>query len=122
MCALREQQTASRLEMSPLRQLINGRNALLLAAGATMLLWSDLRRAPAHQATAAAYVAAVHAYQFAGRPVVRRFAQCRYTPTCSEYSIEAVRRHGLLRGLDLTVRRVVSCTSKVPLGTADPVP
>ncbi|MEZ5738928.1 MAG: membrane protein insertion efficiency factor YidD [Burkholderiaceae bacterium] len=35
--------------------------------------------------------------------------RCRFLPTCSEYAIEALRRHGLLRGLVLSVRRIGRC-------------
>lgn len=34
---------------------------------------------------------------------------CRYQPTCSAYALEALDRHGALRGGALTVRRVCSC-------------
>ena len=35
--------------------------------------------------------------------------KCRYTPSCSQYGIEALRKHGLIKGLWLTVKRVSSC-------------
>ncbi|NIR73041.1 MAG: membrane protein insertion efficiency factor YidD [Aliifodinibius sp.] len=46
---------------------------------------------------------------------------CRYHPTCSQYSIEAFQKHGALKGLWLTIKRVGSCHpwSK---GGHDPVP
>lgn len=34
---------------------------------------------------------------------------CRYTPTCSEYALEAFKKHGFLKGLLLSTKRVVSC-------------
>jgi putative membrane protein insertion efficiency factor len=34
---------------------------------------------------------------------------CRFHPTCSEYMIEAIERHGALRGLGLGVRRLLRC-------------
>lgn len=34
---------------------------------------------------------------------------CRYTPTCSEYAMEAVRRYGVLRGLMLAMLRLLRC-------------
>jgi putative membrane protein insertion efficiency factor len=34
---------------------------------------------------------------------------CRFMPTCSEYSIEALTKHGAFRGTWLTVRRILRC-------------
>ncbi len=34
---------------------------------------------------------------------------CRFTPTCSQYAIEALRRHGPFKGLYLAVRRILRC-------------
>ena len=46
---------------------------------------------------------------------------CRFQPTCSEYAITAVRRHGAFKGLCLALRRIVRCH---PWGGSgfDPVP
>ncbi len=46
---------------------------------------------------------------------------CRYTPTCSQYAIEALRKHGPLRGTALAVWRILRCN---PWGGSgyDPVP
>jgi uncharacterized protein len=48
-------------------------------------------------------------------------AVCRYTPSCSEYGLEAVTRYGGLKGGWLTVRRLLRCH---PFGGSgyDPVP
>jgi putative membrane protein insertion efficiency factor len=46
---------------------------------------------------------------------------CRYTPTCSEYAIEAVEQYGALRGTVMAVRRIVSC-NPFARGGYDPVP
>lgn len=46
---------------------------------------------------------------------------CRYTPTCSQYTLEALKKHGLLKGGKLAVKRIMSCH---PFGGSgyDPVP
>jgi len=46
---------------------------------------------------------------------------CRFYPTCSDYALEALRKHGALKGSFLALRRVLRCH---PLceGGVDPVP
>jgi len=34
---------------------------------------------------------------------------CRYTPTCSNYGINALEKHGAIKGLWLTIKRILSC-------------
>ncbi|MBC7888781.1 MAG: membrane protein insertion efficiency factor YidD [Ferruginibacter sp.] len=47
--------------------------------------------------------------------------QCRYTPTCSQYGIEALQKHGPLKGLWLTIKRIARCNPWGGHGH-DPVP
>ena len=46
---------------------------------------------------------------------------CRYTPTCSQYAIEALKKHGAIKGSILTIKRLCRCH---PWGGSgyDPVP
>ena len=46
---------------------------------------------------------------------------CRFQPTCSEYAIEALRVHGILKGSWLALKRVSRCNPLVECGY-DPVP
>ena len=64
-------------------------------------------------------LAAIRGYRFLLSPWWGN--QCRFTPSCSEYALESLERHGLLRGLALAARRVARCH---PLSASgyDPVP
>jgi hypothetical protein len=48
-------------------------------------------------------------------------AACRYTPTCSNYCIEALKKHGPIKGLWLGTKRLLSCNPWGGHGY-DPVP
>ncbi len=61
----------------------------------------------------------IRVYQICISPYMGQ--NCRYTPTCSAYAIEALRKHGLLKGTCLAVWRILRCS---PWGGSgyDPVP
>ena len=61
----------------------------------------------------------VYFYRYAISPLTP--PSCRYTPTCSAYAIEAVKKHGVLKGGWLAAKRILSCN---PWGGSgyDPVP
>lgn len=61
----------------------------------------------------------VRGYQVAISPLLP--PACRYTPTCSQYAIEALRRYGALKGGWLTLRRLGRC-HPFRAGGHDPVP
>jgi hypothetical protein len=61
----------------------------------------------------------VRGYQLLISPFVP--PSCRFHPTCSHYAIEALQKHGALKGAWLAVRRIVRCHPWHP-GGHDPVP
>jgi putative membrane protein insertion efficiency factor len=46
---------------------------------------------------------------------------CRFQPTCSNYSIDAIETHGFFKGLYLSIRRILKC-HPFHAGGYDPVP
>jgi putative membrane protein insertion efficiency factor len=48
-------------------------------------------------------------------------SNCRHTPTCSEYGIIALKKHGVFKGSFLTAKRILKCNSLFK-GGYDPVP
>lgn len=73
-----------------------------------------IRRLPANLV-----IALVRAYQYAIRPLL--MGHCRFVPSCSEFTIEAVRRYGAWRGGWMGLKRIARCH---PFGGSgyDPVP
>lgn len=53
------------------------------------------------------FILLIKIYQWLLSPWLGR--QCRYTPTCSQYGLEALKKHGFLKGGYLTIRRILSC-------------
>jgi len=64
-------------------------------------------------------VSIVKAYQLVLSPFFGQ--QCRFYPTCSQYSVEAIQKHGALLGSYYTVRRLSRCHPWCE-GGHDPVP
>ena len=61
----------------------------------------------------------IKTYQITLSPLIG--SNCRFHPTCSEYTIQAVNEHGVYRGLILGVKRISKCHPLGPKGY-DPVP
>ena len=51
----------------------------------------------------------------------KQYGHCKYTPTCSQYAIEALQKHGALKGSALAVWRILRC-NPFSKGGYDPVP
>jgi hypothetical protein len=65
------------------------------------------------------FILLIRFYQVAISPYTP--ATCRFSPTCSSYSLEALKVHGLLKGGWLSIKRICKC---YPWGSSgyDPVP
>jgi putative membrane protein insertion efficiency factor len=66
-----------------------------------------------------ALVLFIRGYQVAISPMLP--ASCRYYPSCSVYAVEAIEKHGALRGTWLAMKRIARCHPFRP-GGYDPVP
>ena len=64
-------------------------------------------------------LAVIGLYRLIISPLLPR--SCRFIPSCSDYAEQALRKHGILRGLKLSVLRIIRCH---PFGRSgiDPVP
>jgi len=83
----------------------------------------DLRRPPTAQWSTRAAVAGIHVYQATLSPLYARMGvQCRFSPTCSHYGEEVIRRFGIARGGWLATRRILKCGPWTAMGTVDPPP
>ena len=60
------------------------------------------------------FIIIIKAYQFFISPLLG--SKCRYLPTCSEYFIEALNTHGLIKGFILGSKRILKCHPIKSLG------
>ena len=83
----------------------------------------DLRRPVSAQWSTATAVGGIHLYQATLSPVYEKLGvRCRFTPTCSHYGEEAVKRYGVARGGYIAAKRILRCGPWTPAGTVEPVP
>ena len=59
----------------------------------------------------------IKGYKFLISPLLGN--SCRYLPTCSEYSIEALKTYGLFKGSYMSLKRILSCHPITFLGGGD---
>lgn len=89
------------------------------AAGA-LFAW-DASAPPARQWSTRALVSTIHVYQRTASPRMPSLGvRCRFTPTCSHYSVAVLERYGIVRGGALTVLRLARCGPWTAAGTHDP--
>jgi putative membrane protein insertion efficiency factor len=67
----------------------------------------------------AVFIVLIRIYQYFISPLSS--ASCRYTPTCSQYAVEAIKKYGAFKGGWLTIKRIASCNPWGGHGH-DPVP
>ena len=65
------------------------------------------------------FILLIKVYKYILSPLIP--PACRYTPTCSEYGIEAIKKHGPFKGGSLVLKRILSCNPWGGHGH-DPVP
>lgn len=65
-------------------------------------------------------IALIRLYQWCIAPLLGQ--NCRFTPSCSHYAVEAFQKHNLLKAFWLTIRRIVRCNPWFGAGGHDPVP
>ena len=53
------------------------------------------------------FIGLVKGYQYLISPLLGQ--NCRYTPTCSEYSIQAIEKYGIFKGIWLSTKRISKC-------------
>ncbi|MFI5156307.1 MAG: membrane protein insertion efficiency factor YidD [Chitinophagales bacterium] len=53
------------------------------------------------------FIVLIKIYQIVLSPLIG--PKCRFTPTCSHYAVEALKKHGLLKGSWLSLRRILRC-------------
>ncbi len=63
----------------------------------------------------------IRAYQAAISPIIGGRAACRFTPSCSEYTAQAIKKYGIIRGGAMGMRRILRCRPGGACGY-DPVP
>ncbi len=65
------------------------------------------------------FIILIRFYQWVISPALG--PKCRFTPTCSQYTAEALKKHGLVKGFLLSVKRISKCRPGGDHGY-DPVP
>lgn len=62
----------------------------------------------------------INFYKFCISPLIP--SQCRFLPTCSNYAIQAIKEHGVIKGSLLAFKRILRCNPKSKFFGLDPVP
>ncbi|MGB1216779.1 MAG: membrane protein insertion efficiency factor YidD [Saprospiraceae bacterium] len=66
------------------------------------------------------YVIPIHFYKLAISPLLP--SSCRYTPTCSTYTLQAIMKYGIFKGTFLGAKRILRCHPWSKHDHYDPIP
>ncbi|MAM33779.1 MAG: membrane protein insertion efficiency factor YidD [Micavibrio sp.] len=66
------------------------------------------------------FISLIKAYQFLVSPLLG--GNCRFHPTCSAYTVEAIEKHGIGKGFFLALKRITRCHPWSSAGFEDKVP
>lgn len=111
--------------MSALRPGLTRRRRIVLIVSAVLAIAAlvDWTRPPTRQVSVVLYnTIVIGGYRLIFQKPGKYIVRCRFKPTCSVYSEQAMLAHGFPKGLWLTTSRLFRCMPWVPYGTPDPVP
>ena len=92
---------------------------LLLILAIAVVAMHDIAAEPRYSYSARSALAAIDSYRAHISPHLRGRVYCRFTPTCSAYGREVIRKHGLAIGGWLAVKRIARCGPWTKMGTVD---
>src|SRR5258706_7047823 len=96
------------------------RTRLIVLAVFAAWIAHDLFAPPRYALDARVTLAAIDQYRSHVSPHLRGVVECRFTPTCSWYGHESIRKHGFLIGGAKAFSRIARCAAWTKLGTYDP--
>lgn len=91
----------------------------LLILLAAVVVTHDVANEARDSYSARTTIAAIDVYRAHVSPHLKGTITCRFTPTCSAYGREAVRKYGFARGSYMAVKRIMRCGPWTPMGTVD---
>jgi putative membrane protein insertion efficiency factor len=125
MSQLPEETPGRQRDLSALRPAVKKRRVWLRVATVALAIAAlcDWMRPPSRQVSVVLYQnIVIKGYRLLLQPWGHYLVTCRYRPTCSVYSEQAMQAHGFPKGVWLTTSRLFRCMPWVPFGTEDPVP
>jgi putative membrane protein insertion efficiency factor len=94
--------------------------AALLVLVVMIVAMHDVANEPRYSWSGRAAIGAIDSYRAHVSPHLGGYVRCRFTPTCSAYGREAIRKYGFAVGGWRAVKRIARCGPWTPFGTVDP--